>query len=309
MFKKIIYISFFLLLSNSNVYSKNNIYISATVNNEIITNFDIEVESQYLKILNPNLSNLENKKIYEIAKNSLINEIIKKNEIKKRLDVGQENQFVDEHLKKLYKNLNYNTQEDFVNSLKSKKNYSIEEIRNKIKIEILWNELIYLKYRNQLNIDTQSLKEKVDNLDNNILKEYLLSEIVFEPKKEKKIENLIDEIKLSISEIGFNNTANIFSISESSKLGGKIGWINVNNLSRAIYEKLKVINEGEITDTIKIGNNFLILKIEKIRDVKIELNKENELKKMIQFETNKQLNQFSRVFFNKSKLNYSINEN
>ena len=133
----------------------------------------------------------------------------------------------------------------------------LKKIRNKIKIEILWNELIYLKYRNQLNIDTQSLKEKVDNLDNNILKEYLLSEIVFEPKKEKKIENLIDEIKLSISEIGFNNTANIFSISESSKLGGKIGWINVNNLSRAIYEKLKVINEGEITDTIKIDRLFI----------------------------------------------------
>ena len=114
---------------------------------------------------------------------------------------------------------------------------------------------------------------------------------------------------MSISEIGFNNTANIFSISESSKLGGKIGWIDENNLSNAIYEKLNVINEGEITDALKIGNNFLILKIESIRKTKIKIDKKNELKKMIQFETNKQLNQFSRVFFNKSKLNYFIDEN
>ena len=309
MIKKINYFLILLILATSSAYTKNNVFISITVNDQIITNFDIEKESEYLKILNPKLSNLEKKKINNIAKDSLINEIVKKSEIQQRLNINKENPFVDEHLKKLYTSLNFNNEEEFKKSLKIKKNYSLEEIKEKIKIEILWNELIYLKYRNQLKIDTKSLLKKIEKNDNDFKKEYLLSEIVFEAKKGKQINDLIKEIKLSISEIGFNNTANIFSISESSKLGGKIGWIDENNLSNAIYKKLNVINEGEITDALKIGNNFLILKIESIRETKIKIDKKNELKKMIQFETNKQLNQFSRVFFNKSKLNYSIDEN
>ena len=114
---------------------------------------------------------------------------------------------------------------------------------------------------------------------------------------------------MSISEIGFNNTANIYSISESSKLGGKLGWIDENNLSELIFKELKMINEGEFTNVINIRNNYMILKIEKIRLNEIPINKQNELNKMIKFETNKQLNQFSRIYFEKSKINYIINEN
>ena len=68
------------------------------------------------------------------------------------------------------------------------------------------------------------------------------------------------------------------------------------------------IKEGEYTDTIQIGNNYLLLKIDQIKINKIKINKQQELQKLIQFETNKQLNQFSRIYFNKSKINYSINE-
>ena len=205
--------------------------------------------------------------------------------------------------------MNYQNEKEFVNELNLKKTYSIKEIRNKINIELFWNELIFNRYNKLIVIDENYLRQKVNNMENMKRKEYNLSEIVFTKKKEISFEDQINRINLSINNIGFENTANIFSISESSKLGGKIGWIDENNLSNAIYEKLNVINEGEITDVLKIGNNFLILKIESIRETKIKIDKKNELKKMIQFETNKQLNQFSRVFFNKSKLNYSINEN
>ena len=120
---------------------------------------------------------------------------------------------------------------------------------------------------------------------------------------------LINKIKSSISEIGFNNTANIYSISESAKLGGKIGWVKENNLSEKIYKNIIKLQEGEFTKVIQIGNNYLILKIEKIKTSKVSVNKKDELEKMIKFETNKQLNQFARIYFNKAKLNYSINEN
>ena len=119
---------------------------------------------------------------------------------------------------------------------------------------------------------------------------------------------LIKKIQTSINEIGFNNTANIYSISESSKFGGKIGWVSESNLSQSIFNSLKKINEGQLTDVLQIGNNFIILKIEKKRSKKVTINKNEELNKMIKFETNKQLNQFSQIYFNKAKLNYSINE-
>ena len=123
------------------------------------------------------------------------------------------------------------------------------------------------------------------------------------------MENLIDEIKLSINEIGFNNTANIYSVSESAKFGGKVGWVKENSLSKLIYEKLNNLEEGKYTDVIKLSNSFLILRIDQVRINKIEIDKNIEYQKLVQSETNKQLNKFSRIYFDKSKINYTINEN
>ena len=146
------------------------------------------------------------------------------------------------------------------------------------------------------------------SLKKNTRKEYLLSEIVFEKVKDEKLNEIIKKIKLSIDEIGFNNTANIYSISDSSKLGGKIGWIDEKNLSEKIINEINILSENQYSNIINIGTSYLILKVEKIKFNTIEINEKEELNKMIIFETNKQLNQYSRIFFNKSKLNYSINE-
>ena len=305
---KLILIFQFLFIFFFNENLKANIVIKIKVNNEIITNIDIEKEAEYLKILNPNLNQLKNDKVIELAKTSLVNEIIKKKEILNYIDINKKNKFVDDYLKNLYSKLNYNSEDEFKIELNSKNNYSIIEVKEKIKLELLWNELIYNKYNQQIKIDRENLKKKIDNIKDENQKEYLLSEIIFKKKKNESLENLVNQIKLSINDIGFNNTANIYSISESSKFGGKLGWVNENSLSNKIFEKLKAIKEGEYTDTIQIGNNYLLLKIDQIKINKIKINKQQELQKLIQFETNKQLNQFSRIYFNKSKINYSINE-
>ena len=139
-------------------------------------------------------------------------------------------------------------------------------------------------------------------------KEYSLSEIVFVKEKNEKFEDRLNQIKLSIDDIGFNNTANIYSISQSSKFGGNLGWVSENSLSKKISGKLSNLKKGGLTEAINIGNNYLILKIDEIRMNKIKINKEKELEKLIKAETNKQLNKFSRIYFNKSKINYSISE-
>ena len=304
--KKILLI--ILLLFIFNKVSLAEIKILVSVDNEIITNHDIKKEINYLEILNPTLVKLNLNQKLDLAKNSIINQIIKEKEINKFMNIDSKNEFVDNYLRGLYSKLGFNSEQEFENKLREKKNYSLLEIKKKIKTELLWNELIYSRYGNQVKINKKEILEKINTLQNDSKKEYLLSEIVFTKKKGITIQDLLKEIQLSIDEIGFNNTANIYSNSDSSKFGGKIGWISTLSLSKKILEKLNQINQGEYTDLIKLGNDFIILKIEDIKIRSSTINKEKEFERLVNLETNKQLNKFSKVYFNKSKINYSINE-
>ena len=308
MFRHIILVILINFIFTTQSFANTKIFIFATIDNEIITNHDLTRESKYLKILNPNLRQLDNNKILNLAKNSLIKEIIKKKEIIKFKGLNKDYPFVNKHLKNLLLKLDYNNEMEFRKELANEETYSLDQIKEKIKVELMWNELIYKKYNKQVKIDKANLIKKVDSLSDKIQKNYLLSEILFEKKKEDNLEILLNQIQSSINEIGFANTANIYSISETANLGGKLGWIKESNLSEIILDKLKLIKTGEYTEIIKINNNYLILKIENIKSTQIKINKEEELNKLIRFEKNKQLNQFSRIYFDKSKINYSINE-
>ena len=299
-------ILFIFLFFTSQSYSENA-FIKVYIDNDIITNIDIKKEADYLTLLNPRLLELDENRKYEIAKKSLINEIIKKKEITKFIDLNKKNPLEEEMLKNLFTKLNM-SQQDFEKFLLEKKSYTIKEIKEKLKIEIFWNDLIYLKFQNQIRIDKEKLQKKIERLSDKEIKEYSLSEIVFEKKKDQKLETIIKKINSSISDIGFENTANIYSIADSAKFGGSIGSIKESNLSKKIINKIEGLKEGQHSKVIQINNNFLILKIDKIELIKLEINKNEELEKMIKFETNRQLNQFAKIYFSKSKINYIINE-
>jgi len=308
MSKKILFSFFFLILTISKSFSNVNLTINTIINDVVITNHDIKKETAYLIKLNPDLTKIDDQKIFKIAKESLIKETIKKKEIIKLFDLTKNDETIEEIIKDFYTKLNFSNKEEFILFLKKENGYQINEIRQKLKIEMLWNELIYIKYKDQVKIDKDNLIKKIENYQNKNKIEYLIYEIVFKKKQEQKIEELINEIKSKIFEIGFKNTANIYSISETSKFGGEVGWMDINNFSKLVQNKLKKTTEGNISEIIQIGNNYLILKVEKIRTKEISINKEDELLKLINFETNRQLNQFSKIYFDKSKINYSINE-
>ncbi len=285
-----------------------NIKIVIYVDEEIITNYDILKETRYLKVLNPGLGNLKQDQLAELAKQSLIKEIIKRKEIQKIIDIKDENPFVNEYLENLLTKLQYKDKKSFNNALLANQTYTIKEIKSKIRIELYWNELIFTKYNHLLNIDEKKLSKKIENLTNKKTREFFLSEIVFKKKNDENIKNLISKIKMSINEIGFNNTANIFSISESAKLGGKVGWIKEETLSKKIYEKIDKLKVNEYSEVLKLDNNFIILKVDEIRVIESGIDKKKELQKLIQIERNKKLEKFSRIYFSKTKTNYSINE-
>ena len=288
---------------------KANISIDVKVNDQIITNYDIQIESSYIKILNPNLQNITKKQLYNLSRKNLVTEIIKKSEIEKFVNINQKNPLIDNYFEDLYQRLGYQNENDFISMLEKKNCYTKDQIKNKIKIELIWNELIYSKYKNQVKIDKKKLSKKVNLLNNEVYKEYLISEIVFRKIKDKTIEDLKSEILLSIKEIGFENTANIYSISESSKFGGKVGWVNANNLSKNLLVKIENLEDGKNTDIIKVSNSFIILKKNDTKIKEIKIDKEKELEKLINFETNRQLDQFSKIYFDKSRINYFVNEN
>ena len=290
--KKIVFIVFLLTLINFKSYSKNNIFIAYKVENEIITNIDIENESKYLIALNNQLQNIDKNKILVIARKSIIKEKIKEIEILKYYKLDQKNPFLKTIIKDFYVRLNLNNELEFENYL-TKYDLTIEKVLKKIEIETTWNQLILEKYRNKININLESLKKKISKKKKSKKKiSYLLSEIVFEKEKNQSIDEIVKKINISIDEIGFKNTANLYSISDSAKFGGNVGWVEKENLIKKIYKLIIKLKIGKNTKAIQVGNNFLIIKVEDIKESIIKIDVDKELKKIASYEQDRQLNQF-----------------
>ena len=275
------------------------------VNNEIITNININEEYRYLIALNTDLKSLKKEEIFNLAKNSFLREKIKENELKKYFKLNQSSKYIDQTIKNLYGSLNISSEIEFKKYL-SVHNLTIEDVKKKLEIEVLWNELIYTKFHKQIYIDEEKIKKKINA--NKIQKNYLLSEIFFSGENKEKINEKYNLIKKSISEIGFKNTANIYNLTESAKIGGSIGWIGENQLAKKVVNEINKLQVGEFTKPINIPGGVVILKLDEKGDKKISLDFDSEFKKLIEYERNKQLNQFSTVYFNKLKFNTKIEQ-
>mgnify|MGYP001216432986 FL=1 len=297
---------FFLICENT--YSIEN-KILIKVDNEIITSIDIINESKYLKALNPEINNLTNDKIFEISKNSILREKIKKIEILKRVNnVKVERKFLDKLIFNTYSKLGINSKDEFKKHLEKYK-IDINTVEDKISIEAIWNEFIYFKFSNKVKIDEEKLRQEINqnNVSNNV--SLFLYEIVFNEKDKDSLKIKYESIKKDISEKGFENAALIHSISDTSRMGGKVGWIKKNSLSKKIKDEIEKINIGEITEPITIPGGFLILNIKDKKKVIEEIDIEDELKNQISYNKNIQLNQFSNIYFNKIKKDVIISEN
>ena len=308
--KKIKLFMFLLLIIFSlqkNLYSFEN-KIIYKINTEIITTIDIKNEINYLLALNPNLKKLSNKEIILISKKSIVREKIKRIEILNQFkDVNFPQEFLDNLIKNLYTKIGIKNLDEFKEYLKSN-NIEYKNVLKKIETEALWNELIFAKFSKKIKIDENKLRDEIIKNESKQIKSYLMSEILFEVSQNEVFDKKYKQIINSIEKIGFDNTALQFSISETASLGGKLDWINENSLNRNIRKKLNVKKINEFTEPITVPGGFLILKINEIKIQKIERDIEAELKKLINSNRNSQLNQFSKLYFNKIKENIEINE-
>ena len=288
--------------------AKEKIFILTVINNEPITNIDVVNEAKYLAALNPKIQELYKKKILSIAKESLIKEKIKKNELSKFFTLGEKNNFLDDVIKNFYKRLKFNNLKEFESYFKSF-DLSLNLITKKIEIETKWNELVFLKYNNQVEIDLEKLKKQIASKNSSVQEKelYFLYEILFSAENKSKYELAYKKIVKSINEIGFKSTANLYRINDSAKFGGELGWKNKQNLNKKIIEEIINLEIGKISEPIPIPGGYMILKIEDKKKEKIEKkNTEEELNKLIQIEKNKKLNEFSLIYFNKVKVGTNI---
>ena len=304
--KNIVTIIIIILLFINIVKAEDKIIIELQIENEILTNVDFLNEKNYLIALNNNLKNIPKNQLKQLARDSLIREKIKKIELSKFYDLNKKSKYMDEILADFYKRLNFSSEKEFHLFLK-KYNLNLPDIKEKLKIETLWNELIYKRFNAQININEEKLKKKL-SLQKNLVTEYSLGEILFELNSSEVLEKKYNLILKNIKESGFKSSAAIFSISDSSKFGGDLGWINETQLNEVLLKEIKSINVNELTKPIQATNGYLILKLNNKRQNEVKINFEKTLKQMINKEKNRQLNQFSLIYYNKTKQSIFISE-
>ena len=309
MFKKrrfLLFLGLIFFIFNSNSNSLEN-KILVKIENQIITSIDVNNEYKYLVALNPSLKNSKKDDILKLSKRSILQEKIKKIEIEKNFNNPQiPQEFLEQILKNVYSKIGFTNLDDFKEYLISN-NIDFENVRNKLEIEALWNELILIKFSSKVKVNEKVLRERIKDNDQ-YLKSYLLSEISFEVSNLKELDKKFQEISKIINDKGFDYAALRYSISPSSNLGGKLDWINENSLNKNIIEAIKNLNINDFTKPINIPGGFLILQVNDVKSTKIELDVEKELKKLENYEKNNQLNQYSKIYFNKVKKDLEISE-
>jgi peptidyl-prolyl cis-trans isomerase SurA len=301
--KKFLILLFFLTLNQA---QSIEIKIIHNIQNEIITNIDIRNEFKYLIALNNSLKELDKEKILSISNESTIREKIKKIEILKNFkEIKINEDYSSILIKNIYSRINLKSLNEFEQYLKDY-GLTINDIKTKTTIDALWNELIMQKYGSKININKNKIEEEILKNSKIQTKEYQLSEIIFEVINKEEIDKKYNEVVKSIDKEGFKNSAAIYSFSESAKIGGDIGWINENSLNDNIKKNIKDLKNGQITKPIILSNGILILKLEDTKTSETTINVKDELKKAINYERNRQLNQYSKIYYNKIKKNLNF---
>ena len=304
--KLYIIVIFTIILNIQNLSAFEN-KILFKIDNEIITTIDIYEEIKFLKVFNPEINSLSDVELFEISKNSLIRDKIKKIEIMKFVkELKVDDKFLLKLVEKKYSRLNINSIKNFEKYLK-KENLNIEIVKEKFIIELMWNDLIYQKFSKKVVIDKERIKNEISqNSQKKFQKEYLISEIVFDVTNKDEFNNKYQKILLDIEKVGFKKTALIHSNSDTATNGGLIGWVKEVNLNKNLKKVISELKAGQFSKPVRTSSGFIIIKIDEEKEYVSKFNQADRINEIIRFKTNEQLNQFSNMYLNKLKKNLII---
>lgn len=305
--KNIFFLTILITFLNQNLLAIEN-KILFKIDDEIVSSVDIYNKSKYLKALNTNMNNLDNNEIYELSKNLIIREKIKKIKLKNqniKIDIKEEN--INSYIKSVFSNKGINNLVDYENFTESL-GLNFEVLKEALIIELLWNNLIFSKFSSKIKINKDELKKIILDKKDQEITTYLLSEIVYQVADKMEINIKYDEIKLDIKNEGFKKAAIIHSLSDSASNGGMIGWIEETSLNQKVLEGVKNLKIDEISKPLLIPGGFLVLKVKDKKFKKKIVDLEKEMNKVIKSKTNQQLTQYSNMYFNKIQKEIVINE-
>ncbi len=280
------------------------------IDNEIITSIDVYNETKYLLAINNKINEMEKEDLYKISINYLIKEKIRNIEIQKNISnkkIEIDESYLDQLIESTYKRKGFQNLKEFQSHL-DKHGVKLSEIRNKIKNESLWNELIYKKFFNKVKIDRDKLKNKVIEDNNKKIRFYLLSEIFFKQSNNKNLDQKFKLIKKDIIEKGFSSAALLHSVSDTAVNGGDLGWIAERSLNPKIKDKISNLKVGDYTNPIIIPGGFLVLKLNEIKSERKKYDVDKKVDELIRISTNQQLNRLSNIYYDKVKKEIKIDE-
>ena len=279
----------------------NEIQIIYKVNENIISNIDVNNEAKYLKALNKNFQNIESNKLKEYAAQSLVKEFIKKDEIEKFYEVNYTSSEVDKYIDQLGARLGFINKSNFEDYL-TQNGITYNEVRKKFVIEKTWNSLIFEIYNKKVVINEKEISSKLEKIvkQNSYQETFRLSEIIFSASNKAGFEKKYNKILQDIGAMGFDQAAIIHSISDTANFGGEVGWVKESQLSKKIYDQIKGLSINQLTKPITTPGGILILKVNEIKNIPNDgIDKELELSKITNAEKNRQLNEYSIIHFRK----------
>ncbi len=310
---KVVKIFLIIIFLNLNILIKANSIenkILLKIDNEIITSIDVYNETKYLLAINEKINEMNQEDVYKISINYLIKEKIKKIEIQKNIsdkNVEIDESYVDQLIENTYKGKGFQNLKEFKLHL-NKHGVKISEIKDKIKIESLWNQLIYSKFSNKVKIDRDKLKNKIIEDNDKEIRFFLLSEIFFKISNNQNLDQKFNLVKKDIEEKGFRSAVLLHSMSDTAVNSGDLGWIAERSLNPKIRDKISILKVGNFTDPIIIPGGFLILKLNEIKIEKKKYNIEKKIDELIRISTNQQLNRLSNIYYDKVKKEIKIDE-
>ena len=277
------------------------------VGNEVITNYDIDLEIKYLNLISDGkFKSSGREENIKTAKEYLIKDKIKINEIEKFPNLVIKEEQLQFQINHIARSLGFGTTENLETFL-IEDGYNIEELKKKITIELKWNQLVFQFYNNSVVIDKKKIEKKLKSaLLKQKTEEYLISEIFIQGTENDELNRKFAVVIDKIKNDGFENAAIKYSSSASSPKGGGLGWIPESEISQNLLESIKKTTIGNITDPIRVPGGLVLFNVENKRHIEKKVDMENELNRLIEVEKEKQLTQFSITYFNLVKNNTII---
>ena len=272
---KIIFFYFVFLLTQANAITNK---ILLKVENEIITNYEVKNKILTSLVLAGNEISQENiNKLKKQALESLIENKLKIIELEK-FKIKKDSNQINLYLNSISGNDILALENKFkINNLDY--NLFLEEIE----IQTKWQNFIYLFYKGKIEIDENSINNDIEKIvkDKKNFQEYKISEIEINIEENSNIDQIVLDLKNKIKDEGFETAALKYSMSSSSSNKGNLGWISSKSLSKEIFEVLKTMEIGQISNPIKRQNSILFLKLVNERTARVENINIEELKERI----------------------------